>query len=141
MVTVVIPALILWSTGVETSVLSAIFGVLLIAAGLALAVWTWTLFAREGHGTLAPWEATRRLVVRGPYKYVRNPMITGVALIFGGEAVLFQSWPLVILLVLFIAVNAIYFQLVEEPGLRHRFGAEYDDYRARVPRWLPRLRP
>jgi protein-S-isoprenylcysteine O-methyltransferase Ste14 len=78
--------------------------------------------------------------VRGPYRHVRNPMITGVALILGGEAVLFQSWPLAILLAVFVGVNAIYFPLVEEPGLRRRFGAEYDVYRANVPRWVPRLR-
>jgi protein-S-isoprenylcysteine O-methyltransferase Ste14 len=140
MVTIVIPALILWSSGADISVASAIFGALLVGLGLALVVWTVTLFVSKGHGTLAPWDATTRLVVRGPYRHVRNPMITGVALILGGEAVLFQSWPLAILLAVFVGVNAIYFPLVEEPGLRRRFGAEYDVYRANVPRWVPRLR-
>ena len=140
MVTIVIPALILWSQGADVSVASAIFGGLLISLGLALAIWTWTLFVTEGRGTLAPWDATTQLVVSGPYRYVRNPMITGVALILAGEAVLFQSWPLAILFVWFVLLNAIYFPLVEERGLRRRFGAEYDAYCADVPRWLPRLR-
>jgi protein-S-isoprenylcysteine O-methyltransferase Ste14 len=140
MVTIVIPALILWSQGADVSVASAIFGGLLISLGLALAIWTWTLFVTEGRGTLAPWDATTQLVVSGPYRYVRNPMITGVALILAGEAVLFQSWPLAILFVWFVLLNAIYFPLVEERGLRRRFGAEYDSYCADVPRWLPRLR-
>jgi protein-S-isoprenylcysteine O-methyltransferase Ste14 len=136
----VIPALILWSQGTDVTVVSAIFGGLLIALGLALAVWTWKLFVTQGRGTLAPWDATTRLVVSGPYRYVRNPMITGVALILAGEAVLFQSWPLAVLFVWFVVVNAIYFPLVEEPGLRRRFGAEYDAYCANVPRWVPRVR-
>jgi protein-S-isoprenylcysteine O-methyltransferase Ste14 len=140
MVTIVIPALILWSQGADVSVASAIFGGLLISLGLALAIWTWTLFVTEGRGTLAPWDATTQLVVSGPYRYVRNPMITGVALILAGEAVLFQSWPLAILFVWFVLLNAIYFPLVEERGLRRRFGAEYDAYCADVPRWVPRLR-
>lgn len=140
MVTIVIPALILWSQGVAVSVASAIFGGLLISLGLALAIWTWTLFVTEGRGTLAPWDATTQLVVSGPYRYVRNPMINGVALILAGEAVLFQSWPLAILFVWFVLLNAIYCPLVEERGLRRRFGAEYDSYCADVPRWLPRLR-
>ena len=140
MVTIVIPALILWSQGADVSVVSAIFGGLLIALGLALATWTWTLFVTEGRGTLAPWDATTQLVVSGPYRYVRNPMITGVALILAGEAVLFQSWPIAVLFVWFVLLNAIYFPLVEERGLRRRFGADYEAYCADVPRWVPRLR-
>jgi protein-S-isoprenylcysteine O-methyltransferase Ste14 len=119
----------------------AVFGGALLLAGLGLVAWTVKLFATEGRGTLAPWQPTAKLVVRGPYRHVRNPMITGVALILGGEALFFQSLALAILLAVFVGVNAIYFPLVEEPGLSRRFGAEYDDYRRRVPRWVPRLRP
>jgi protein-S-isoprenylcysteine O-methyltransferase Ste14 len=140
MVAVVIPALILWSSGATISIVSALFGAVFIGAGLALAVWTWTLFVTEGRGTLAPWDTTTRLVVRGPYRHVRNPMITGIALILAGEALFFRSWRIAVELVVFVVVNAIYFPLVEEPGLRRRFGSEYEEYRARVPRWLPRVR-
>jgi protein-S-isoprenylcysteine O-methyltransferase Ste14 len=140
-VAVALPALILGGSDVVVDPLRAAFGLLLIGVGLVLAVWTIELFATEGRGTLAPWDATTRLVVRGPYRHVRNPMITGVACILAGEALVFGSWHLVFLLGVFALVNAIYMPLIEEPGLRRRFGGEYDVYRANVPRWLPRLRP
>jgi protein-S-isoprenylcysteine O-methyltransferase Ste14 len=68
-------------------------------------------------------------------------MITGVGTILAGQALLFRSWGIAIALAVFALVNAIYFPLVEEPGLRRRFGAEYEEYCARVPRWVPRIRP
>jgi protein-S-isoprenylcysteine O-methyltransferase Ste14 len=114
-------------------------GVLLIAAGLFLVVWTVSLFDRVGQGTLAPWDPPRRLVVRGPYRHVRNPMITGVAAILLGEAALLGALPLLVWFGLFALVNGLYIPLLEEPGLRRRFGADYADYCLHVPRWLPRL--
>jgi protein-S-isoprenylcysteine O-methyltransferase Ste14 len=141
MVTIALPAVIVWRSGTNIEPVPALLGTLLIAVGFVLVVWTVKLFATVGEGTLAPWDATTNLVVRGPYRHVRNPMISGVACILGGEAALFSSWPLLVLLGTLLAVNTIYFPLVEEPGLRRRFGEEYDLYRANVPRWLPRLRP
>lgn len=138
---VALPTLILWAYGAHVEPLRAALGALVIGAGLVLVVWTIKLFVVEGRGTLAPWDPTTALVVRGPYRHVRNPMITGVACILAGEALVFGSWPLVVLLGVFALVNAIYMPLVEEPGLRRRFGAKYDTYRANVPRWVPRLRP
>jgi protein-S-isoprenylcysteine O-methyltransferase Ste14 len=102
---------------------------------------TISLFAREGKGTLAPWDPTQRLVVRGPYRYVRNPMITGVLSILLGEAALFGSLWVLAWWLAFFAINAVYFPLIEEPGLRGRFGDEYERYRRSVPRWIPRRRP
>jgi len=96
------------------------------------------LFARIGEGTLAPWDPTRRLVAVGPYAYVRNPMISGVAAMLTGEALLFRSLALAGWAAAFIAVNHAYFLLAEEPGLERRFGAAYAEYKQRVPRWLPR---
>ena len=58
-------------------------------------------------------------------------MLLGEAALFGSPALL--AWAAVV-----FAINAVYFPLVEEPGLRQRFGAEYDEYAARTPRWLPR---
>jgi protein-S-isoprenylcysteine O-methyltransferase Ste14 len=139
-VAVVIPALILSAEGANIQPLTAAIGACAIAAGLGLVVWTIALFVRVGRGTLAPWDPTSRLVVQGPYRYVRNPMITGVGTILAGEAVFFRSWGIAIQLAIFAVVNAIYFPLVEEPGLRRRFGVEYEEYCARVPRWLPRIR-
>jgi protein-S-isoprenylcysteine O-methyltransferase Ste14 len=139
-VTVVIPALIVWLGGANVQPVTAVVGALVVAAGLGLVAWTVTLFVRIGRGTLAPWSPTSELVVAGPYRVVRNPMITGVGTILAGEALFFRSWGIAIELAVFAAVNAIYFPLVEEPGLRRRFGADYEEYCARVPRWLPRVR-
>jgi protein-S-isoprenylcysteine O-methyltransferase Ste14 len=113
----------------------------LLAAGATLFIWTISLFVRVGRGTLAPWDPTRKLVVTGPYRHVRNPMISGVLFLLLGEAVLLGSGPLLAWFGVVAAVNAIYMPLVEEPGLVRRYGAEYERYRAAVPRWLPRRRP
>jgi protein-S-isoprenylcysteine O-methyltransferase Ste14 len=142
----VIPALIVWRTdeagiGSGLALVPEAAGVLLLALGHALVVGTVVLFAKVGEGTLAPWDPTRRLVVRGPYRRVRNPMISGVLFIVLGEAALLRSVPLLIWFGAVLVVNAIYLPLVEEPGLVRRFGHDYEAYRANVPRWLPRLRP
>ena len=113
-------------------------GALLLLAGFLLFAWCVTLFARVGQGTLAPWDPTKRLVAVGPYRYVRNPKITGVATVLAGWAAFTGSWVLALWLVVFVAFNSAYFMLVEEPGLEHRFGAPYREYKARVPRWIPR---
>ena len=141
-VTLVVPGLILWRNGAEGGGWALVLvGAVLVAAGVALVAWTATLFARIGRGTIAPWDPTSRLVVLGPYRHVRNPMISGVLAILLGEAAIFASVPLLLWFAGVFAVNALYLPLVEEPGLRKRFGADYDAYRANVPRWLPRLSP
>jgi protein-S-isoprenylcysteine O-methyltransferase Ste14 len=117
-----------------------IVGALVFAAGLAMFTWCVLLFARVGRGTLAPWDPTRRLVVVGPYRHVRNPMITAVCTMLAGEALFFHSTRIGWWLLLFVAINHTYFVLLEEPGLVARFGEEYERYRAEVPRWLPRWR-
>lgn len=142
-VALAVPAAIVWRTGADTVWWPAVAvgGVALIAFGLFLIVRTIVLFAEVGRGTLAPWNPTKRLVIRGPYRYVRNPMISGVLFVLLGEAVLFGSLPLLVWFGLVAAVNAVYLPLVEERGLRRRFGEDYETYRANVPRWIPRLRP
>ena len=145
-VTVVVPAVLLAVTdpaGVGWGVpwLTALAGAALIAAGVSLVVWTIGLFGTEGEGTLAPWDPTSRLVVRGPYRHVRNPMIIGVGCIVAGEAVLFGSVALLAWLAVVAALNAVYMPLVEEPGLERRFGDDYLRYRRAVPRWVPTTRP
>jgi protein-S-isoprenylcysteine O-methyltransferase Ste14 len=139
-VTIAVPAVILWLWGASVAPGTAILGVVVVAVGVGLVAWAIRLFDTVGRGTLAPWDPTSALVVRGPYRYVRNPMITGVGTILAGEAIFFRSWGIAIELAVFVVVNAVYFPLVEEPGLRRRFGAEYEEYCARVPRWLPRVR-
>ena len=146
--TVIVPALIVatdpdavGSGGGAQRVAAIAAGAGLIGAGLALFVATVRLFAAVGRGTLAPWDPPRRLVVRGPYRHLRHPMISGVALILAGEALALASGGIAIWLAVFVGVNALYLPLVEEPALRRRFGADYDRYTANVRRWIPRLRP
>lgn len=127
-------------TGVAAA-LPVVAGGLLIALGLALFVATVRLFAARGRGTLAPWDPPRRLVVAGPYRYVRHPMISGVAAVLAGEALALGSSPIAIWLALFVGVNAVYLPLIEEPGLVRRFGDDYERYRSHVGRWVPRPRP
>ena len=145
-----VPGLILWwsgdvkvgwgLTGVPAA-LPALLGVALIAAGLMLIVWTVALFARIGRGTLAPWDPPTRLVVRGPYRHVRHPMISGVVLVLLGEAVLLGSTALLLWAGSVVAVHVLYLPLVEEPRLRRRFGEELETYCEGVRRWVPRVRP
>jgi len=110
-------------------------------AGLGLAVWTVKLFTTFGEGTPAPWDPPQKLVIRGPYRHVRNPMITGAVLMLLAETMMFKSWPLALWLVVFFIGNAIYFPLIEEQGLEKRFGDDYRIYKAHVPRWIPRRKP
>jgi protein-S-isoprenylcysteine O-methyltransferase Ste14 len=150
MVTLALPAIILWRTDAVSvgwgfpsgfALLPPLLGAALIGLGLLLVAWTAALFAAVGRGTLAPWDPTSRLVAQGPYRHVRNPMISGVLCLLLGEAALLGSLPLLIWFGTVLAVNAIYLPRVEEPGLSRRFGKDYEVYRAQVPRWLPRLRP
>lgn len=116
-----------------------ILGLLIFSAGFALFLWCVTLFARVGRGTLAPWDPTQSLVAAGPYRYVRNPMITGVITMLVGESLFFGSWGIAIWALFVFALNHAYFILSEEPGLEERFGPVYLTYKSQVPRWLPRL--
>jgi protein-S-isoprenylcysteine O-methyltransferase Ste14 len=116
-------------------------GVLLLAIGALLFVASLRRFASEGEGTLAPWDPPRRLVVRGPYRRVRNPMISGVIFLLFGESLLLLSAPHALWALVFLALNLVYIPLMEEPQLRRRFGEPYREYCRNVPRVLPRLRP
>ena len=145
-VTVLVPRWILGAdlplpSGIRTSFAIALFlraaGVLLLLGGVALFAWCVALFARVGMGTLAPWDPTRRLVVTGPYRHTRNPMITAVAAVLAGETLVARSPRLAAWLAIFVLVNQLYFVIVEEPGLVRRFGDEYRRYRRSVPRWIP----
>lgn len=127
-----------WASGGVAEMPARAAGALLLGIGVYLFAWCVLLFARVGRGTLAPWDPTRALVAVGPYRWVRNPMITGVALILVGEALIWGSWRLAAWAAAFTVINHVYFVLVEEPGLRRRFGQSYDEYAVAVPRWLPR---
>lgn len=129
-----------WSDGSLIVWLPRSAGAIFIIVGLVLFSWCVSLFARVGQGTLAPWDPTRNLVAVGPYRFVRNPMISGVALMLIGQALLWGSWLVGFWACVFICINHIYFVLSEEPGLEKRFGENYGVYKANVPRWVPRRR-
>lgn len=104
---------------------------------LGMCIWE---FARSGRGTLAPVDPPRELVVRGLYRYVRNPMYLSVTLIVLGELLL--TWPRALLIywaLWLVAVN-LFVIGYEEPTLRHRFGVAYERYTQAVGRWLPGFR-
>jgi protein-S-isoprenylcysteine O-methyltransferase Ste14 len=130
-----------WIDGTYTATFAHLAGILILMLGISLFIWCVTLFARVGRGTLAPWDPTRHLVVVGPYRFVRNPMISAVLVILIGEALFTGSRLLASWVVIFFFINAIYFRLLEEPGLDRRFGDEYRRYKAAVPRWIPRPTP
>lgn len=116
-------------------------GVLLLIVGLILFSASLGKFVSEGEGTLAPWDPPRRLVIRGPYRYVRNPMISGVVLVLFAEALILLSGPHLTWALIFLGVNFVYIPLIEEAGLRRRFGDSYVEYCRHVPRLIPRLTP
>jgi len=129
-----------WGRTPSTLALQAA-GAAVLGAGLVLFAWSLRRFATEGPGTLAPWDPPRQLVVQGPYRFVRNPMISGVVLVLLGEAAFLASRPHAIWALTFVAINLIYIPLLEEPQLAARFGDSYREYCRHVPRLLPRLRP
>jgi protein-S-isoprenylcysteine O-methyltransferase Ste14 len=112
-------------------------GLLCGGAGTALLAACIFEFARSGRGTLSPVDPPRRLVVRGLYRYVRNPMYLSVTMIVLGEALVARSAALGVYWALwFIAAN-LFVRGYEEPTLRRTFGSDYDDYTRRVGRWIP----
>ena len=111
------------------------------AFGLFLFFYTVFLFRKIGKGTLAPWSEKQKLVVAGPYRYCRNPMISGVLFILIGEALVLHSLSILTWSGCFFVINTIYFLVSEEPALERRFGDDYKQYKKQVSRWLPRIKP
>lgn len=118
-----------------------IVGAALIVAGLAPLLDAFARFAFEGEGTPAPVAPTRRLVVHGPYRYVRNPMYLGVLALILGQALLFASLPLLAYAAFIALAFHLFVTFYEEPTLRQTYGTAYDAFTAAVPRWLPRRTP
>jgi len=108
------------------------------ALGLALAVSCILTFAFIGKGTPAPFDPPRKLVIRGPYAWTRNPMYLGAWLVLAGAAIYFQSSALTLFAAGFILVTVAFVHVYEEPTLHRQFGLEYDVYCGLVHRWWPR---
>jgi protein-S-isoprenylcysteine O-methyltransferase Ste14 len=146
---VFVPARILERSGmVRPAQLGAVeyAGIVVSAAGWALVLWCILTFALIGRGTPAPFDPPRKLVILGPYRYVRNPMYLGAALTLCGAALLYRSLALLAYIGAFLLAAHIFVVAYEEPTLTRLFGADYEAYRTRVSRWLihgpgPRTRP
>lgn len=114
-------------------------GVALFVAGAALALTTIGFFIFEGRGTPAVFDPPTKFVPHGPYRLIRNPMyIGGVSMLLGLGLYLTSVAMALFALVAFLLIHT-FVVFAEEPGLRKRFGQEYEDYCRAVPRWIPRL--
>lgn len=140
LVLVFLPAQVLrWAGVSRPAVIGApqALGIVLVVLGGALAIWCVLAFATLGRGTPAPFDPPRLLVVRGPYRYVRNPMYLGAAVALAGASLFYESIELAGFTILFLLIVHGFVMLYEESVLRRQFGAGYDDYCARVRRWKP----
>ncbi len=116
-----------------------LLGLFLAGAGaglLATCIWE---FAHRGRGTLAPVDPPKQLVVRGLYRYVRNPMYVSVTTILLGELLIVRTSALLLYWAGWLVAVNLFVIEYEEPALRRRFGVSYDTYTSRVGRWIPRL--
>jgi len=116
-----------------------VIGGLLIAAGAAVLLDSFARFALQGLGTPAPVFPTRTLVVTGLYRYVRNPMYVAVLSLVVGQGLFFGSLALLGYAAALWFAFHLFVLAYEEPKLRATYGAEYDRFCARVPRWIPRF--
>jgi protein-S-isoprenylcysteine O-methyltransferase Ste14 len=115
---------------------------LFLALGLLLAIWSVrTFYNKGGDGTPAPWNPINNLIISGPYRYVRNPMILGVVNLLLFESAFFTFVPFLLWAIIFFIGNIIYFQTLEEKQLIKRFGKEYEDYKNNVPMFFPKFTP
>jgi len=114
-----------------------IAGMVIGGAGAAVALWCIFTFAFVGKGTPAPFDPPRRLVIRGPYRFVRNPMYIGALFTLIGAALFYGSLPILEYTGLFLLVTHLFVILYEEPTLRRTFGEQYEAYCRTVRRWLP----
>lgn len=118
-----------------------LLGVLILAASILVLLEAFARFALQGIGTPAPVLPTHHLVVTGLYRHVRNPMYVAVVGAILGQSMILGNLILVLYAALVWLVSHLFVVLYEEPTLRRKFGAEYAEFCANVPRWVPRLRP
>jgi protein-S-isoprenylcysteine O-methyltransferase Ste14 len=121
-----------------TAIPAAWYAIIFIVIGAGLYLWCVSLFARVGEGTPLPWDAPRRFVAVGPYRWVRNPVYISALIIVAGEAWLFLSPSLILYVVAMAVVFHLFVIGYEEPTLHRRFGETYEKYLRNVPRWIPR---
>ena len=141
-VTAVVPLLLFELDPSQSSNLAKGTSLFVGLLGLSLSLSSVRLFAKKGGGgTPAPWDPINQLIVSGPYRHVRNPMLIGVIIILFCESAFFHSLPLLVYACVFVVANVLYFPLSEEPALMKRYGDEYQKYLNNVPRWIPTIKP
>src|SRR2546430_504602 len=136
------PARILAGSGiVRPTAIGAqqVTAMLVAAVGAAIALWCIFPFASVGRGTPIPLDPPRRLVIRGPYRFVRNPMYIGAGLALAGAALFYASLPVLVYAGFFLLATHLFVIGYEEPALRRTFGQEYEAYCDQTRRWWPRL--
>ena len=114
-------------------------GLIPFTLGACVSLWCVKDFVVRGRGTPAPFDPPTRLVLLGPYRYVRNPMYVGLFLVLIGEAMLYASFFVLLYSLFLVAAAHIFVVFYEEPTLRRKFGESYEQYLRSVPRWLPRM--
>jgi protein-S-isoprenylcysteine O-methyltransferase Ste14 len=140
LVLIYVPARVLSGSGIvrpATIEVQQVAGMVIGAAGGAVALWCIITFASIGKGTPAPFDPPRRLVIQGPYRFVRNPMYIGAGLALTSAALFYESLPLLGYAVLFFLATHVFVVWYEEPTLRQTFGQEYEAYCGQVRRWWP----
>jgi protein-S-isoprenylcysteine O-methyltransferase Ste14 len=120
--------------------IAQIAGLSLATLGGALALWCISTFIFVGHGTPAPFDPPRRLVTRGPYRFVRNPMYLGASGVVAGAALYYHSLSLLAYGCGLLITTHLFVVFYEEPTLTREFGEDYKAYRRSIGRWLPRMR-
>ena len=100
-----------------------------------------TFYTKGGEGTPGPWKPISNLIISGPYRYVRNPMILGVVNLLLFESALFASMPFILWAIFFFVGNIFYFKIFEEKELIKRFGMDYENYKNEVPMIFPKFAP
>jgi protein-S-isoprenylcysteine O-methyltransferase Ste14 len=138
-VAVLVPYLLLAPRAEFEIGMARFVGVVPIVLGAVGAVWCAWDFVFTGRGTPAPIDPPKVLVVKGLYRFVRNPMYVAVGLVLGGEAILFQSLRLLAYALLAWLAWHLFVVFYEEPTLRKKFGTTYEAYCRAVPRWVPRF--
>jgi protein-S-isoprenylcysteine O-methyltransferase Ste14 len=127
------------SGGTDLGVAWRYGGAALGVSGALVYFWCAWEFVSKGLGTPAPIDTPRVLVIQGLYRFTRNPMYAGVAGVIFGQALFYGASTVAIYGGVVLVLFTLFVFFYEEPVLKRRFGAQYDEYCAKVPRWI--LRP
>ncbi len=124
--------------GISLPPRTEMFGIIFMLAGGLLALTCVGIFVVRGRGTPAPFDPPRDFVAIGPYKHVRNPMYIGALTVLSGFGLYEHSSSILVFALVWFLLAHLFVVYLEEPDLRRKFGASYEDYCKAVPRWIPR---